>query len=115
MNKHLFVSLKIGCCLPECAPPSITTFPNGGLETDQDSYAVGSLLTYTCNENFATRDIVVTECLDTSFTWSLDENVPTCRRSEYSFYTAVLYCTFLGCFEKNFSVTLSQEVILLSP
>ena len=48
----------------------------------QPTYPAGSSLVYLCDMGFGTRDDVVTECQDTTFTWTLDNNPPTCIRSK---------------------------------
>ena len=64
----------------ECGRPN--SIANGFISIDADSYLVGTTLTYSCDVGFGTRDDVVTECQDTSFTWTLDDNLPTCIRSK---------------------------------
>ena len=65
----------------ECPAPATDTITNGFISIDADSYLVGTTLTYSCDVGFGTRDDVVTECQDTFFTWTLDNNPPTCIRS----------------------------------
>ena len=68
--------------ITECAAPSADFIANGFISLDADSYLVGTTLTYSCDMGFATRDDVVTECQDITFTWTLDSNPPTCIRSK---------------------------------
>ena len=49
----------------------------GGIEIDGDSFVVGAVLVYTCDNGFITNDATLTGCSDV-FTWSLDLFPPTC-------------------------------------
>lgn len=60
---------------------------NGTIDDNQDLYFVGMVLTYTCNSGFATRSEVETVCrnIGGNFVWSLDNNLPNCLGSRFSF------------------------------
>ena len=55
---------------------------NGGIEITGDSFVVGSTLSYTCQNGFATDDATLTACSN-SFDWSLDDFPPTCNPGKH--------------------------------
>ena len=59
------------------------TIENGGISIEENSYSPGSMIAYSCNKGFSSRDVFVTECQDIFLTWTLDNTPPTCKRSTF--------------------------------
>jgi len=49
---------------------------------NESMYEPGTILSYRCNEEYASRDDLITTCGD-DFQWSLDSEPPACLRSKF--------------------------------
>ena len=77
----------------DCGEPQTVSITNGMLTFTSSMFAPGATLTYECAENHQATTSLVTECIDESFTWSLDSNPPVCRRCKcrWNFYLSNIF------------------------
>ena len=64
-----------------CNQPMVNSILNGFVTISQPTFPTGSMLTYSCSSDFSISSPFVTECQAGTFTWSLDNAAPSCRRS----------------------------------